>query len=393
MPDHKGEIIALLNLSSASFDIVNQCDLGGREIMRFGNGLEMALKYEKQKLNIVGTIAEGEIMGPYGVSLLESLVKRNFPKMPFFIICKKLTENLARICMQTGITDAFTLPIHKEQIENKVNFILEHWSAMQKKAVLGQLKSYKPPLSKRIFDILFAGTALLFLSPFLLLVIIAMKIESRGPVFYYSLRVGSGYHIFKFYKFRSMFVNADKKLKDLKHLNQYASTKSAEEVDVTALCDECRSQGSGCMQPLYADDNWWCEKQYSSYKKQQSGAAFIKIKNDPRVTKVGKFLRNTSIDEIPQLWNVLKGEMSMVGNRPLPLYEAEKLTSDRYAQRFLAPAGITGLWQVEKRGKKGEMSEDERLMLDNTYAQNVSLRNDLRLILKTIPALFQKENV
>jgi len=84
--------------------------------------------------------------------------------------------------------------------------------------------------------------------------------------------------------------------------------------------------------------------------------------------------------------------MSIVGNRPLPLYEAEKLTTDKYALRFAAPAGITGLWQVEKRGK-GDMSEEERLMLDNTYAQNHSMVNDLKLIFKTIPALLQKENV
>ena len=84
--------------------------------------------------------------------------------------------------------------------------------------------------------------------------------------------------------------------------------------------------------------------------------------------------------------------MSIVGNRPLPLYEAEKLTTDKYAPRFLAPAGLTGLWQVEKRGK-AKMSEDERLMLDNTYAENHSFLYDCKLILKTIPAIFQKENV
>ncbi|MFX4489871.1 sugar transferase, partial [Acinetobacter baumannii] len=94
----------------------------------------------------------------------------------------------------------------------------------------------------------------------------------------------------------------------------------------------------------------------------------------PRITKVGKFIRNTSIDELPQLWNVIIGDMSIVGNRPLPLYEAEKLTTDKYAMRFMAPAGITGLWQVEKRGK-GEMSEEERLMLDNKYAENHSFIN------------------
>lgn len=84
--------------------------------------------------------------------------------------------------------------------------------------------------------------------------------------------------------------------------------------------------------------------------------------------------------------------MSIVGNRPLPLYEAEQLTSDDWGERFLAPAGITGLWQVMKRGKKN-MSEEERKALDNQYARKVSLWNDIRLILKTIPALFQKENV
>ena len=97
-------------------------------------------------------------------------------------------------------------------------------------------------------------------------------------------------------------------------------------------------------------------------------------------------------DRCTQLFNVLKGDMSIVGNRPLPLYEAEQLTSDDWGERFLAPAGITGLWQVEKRGK-GEMSEEERKALDNKYAKNFSFWNDIRLILKTIPALFQKENV
>jgi lipopolysaccharide/colanic/teichoic acid biosynthesis glycosyltransferase len=104
-------------------------------------------------------------------------------------------------------------------------------------------------------------------------------------------------------------------------------------------------------------------------------------------------LRNSSLDEIPQLLNVFKGDMSIVGNRPLPLYEAEKLTKDMFAKRFLAPAGLTGLWQVTKRGKGGPMSEEERISLDNTYADHYGFWFDVKLILKTIPALFQKENV
>jgi lipopolysaccharide/colanic/teichoic acid biosynthesis glycosyltransferase len=85
--------------------------------------------------------------------------------------------------------------------------------------------------------------------------------------------------------------------------------------------------------------------------------------------------------------------MSLVGNRPLPLYEAEKLTADASAQRFLGPAGITGLWQVTKRGRGGAMSEEERIQLDNQYAQSYSFIGDIQLVLRTIPALFQKENV
>jgi lipopolysaccharide/colanic/teichoic acid biosynthesis glycosyltransferase len=89
---------------------------------------------------------------------------------------------------------------------------------------------------------------------------------------------------------------------------------------------------------------------------------------------------------------VLLGDMSVVGNRPLPLYEAEKITTDQFAARFIAPAGITGLWQVSKRGK-GDMSAEERKLLDVEYAKNYSLKKDIQIIWKTIPALFQKESV
>jgi lipopolysaccharide/colanic/teichoic acid biosynthesis glycosyltransferase len=131
---------------------------------------------------------------------------------------------------------------------------------------------------------------------------------------------------------------------------------------------------------------------------EKSKPQFIKIQDDPRVTKVGKIIRNTSIDELPQLINVLKGDMSIVGNRPLPLYEAEKLTNDIMAKRFLAPAGLTGLWQVEKRGRKGPMSDEERRNLDNQYAdlfidRKYSFFYDMKLILKTFPVLVQKESV
>ena len=127
-------------------------------------------------------------------------------------------------------------------------------------------------------------------------------------------------------------------------------------------------------------------------KDSEKSAAFIKIVNDPRTTRVGRFIRKTSLDELPQLFNILKGDMSLIGNRPLPLYEAEKLTSDNSIERFNAPSGLTGLWQVTKRGK-AMVSETERIELDKQYAADWSLTTDLKIFLRTFPALMQNENV
>jgi lipopolysaccharide/colanic/teichoic acid biosynthesis glycosyltransferase len=169
-------------------------------------------------------------------------------------------------------------------------------------------------------------------------------------------------------------------LKNLKHLNQY-SDNSANDLDniKNYLCTQCKEENSGCKSKLFMDGEMICEKFFAEYIRIKDGSKFIKIKDDPRVTNFGKIMRNTSIDEIPQMINVLKGDMSIVGNRPLPLYEAEKLTTDQFAMRFMAPAGITGLWQVTKRGKIGQMSENERMELDNEYAKNYSFWKDLKM--------------
>jgi lipopolysaccharide/colanic/teichoic acid biosynthesis glycosyltransferase len=188
-----------------------------------------------------------------------------------------------------------------------------------------------------------------------------------------------------------MYVDAEQKLNTLaKTNNQYAKNKK--NTDVKGKCDECIADGGECKCLIYFDDIAVCEKLYNMNRREQNLQAFNKISNDPRITPIGNFLRNTSLDELPQLFNVLMGDMSIVGNRPLPLYEAEKLTTDIQSMRFVAPSGITGLWQVSKRGAK-DMSPEERMELDNYYAKNYSFLLDMKILLMTFPALLQKDNV
>jgi len=241
---------------------------------------------------------------------------------------------------------------------------------------------------KRLIDLLASTVALLLASPILLFIAVIIRIESKGPILYGAYRAGKGYHLFKLLKFRTMYAGADQKLKNLAHLNLYGAQQI---MAVSSECEVCPALARDCVWMLDEKGQKVCEYHWKENKTKQS--TFFKIKDDPRITQVGKFLRNTSLDELPQLINVLKGDMSLVGNRPLPLYEAEQLTTDDAALRFLAPAGITGLWQVTKRGRKGEMSEEERIALDKQYALHHPFSHDLHLMIKTIPALLQKENV
>ena len=120
---------------------------------------------------------------------------------------------------------------------------------------------------------------------------------------------------------------------------------------------------------------------------QYGNSAFFKLENDPRITRVGHLLRKTSLDELPQLINVLRGEMRLVGNRPLPVYEAEALQEDWQRTRFLAPAGITGLWQISGRS---DLSEKERLALDAYYTVTRTFAGDMSILFRTLPALLAR---
>ena len=190
---------------------------------------------------------------------------------------------------------------------------------------------------KRLVDIIVSAGVLIALAPLLVAVSLLIKLESRGPIFFTQERVGYNKRRFKILKFRTMLVGSDQQQHTLEHLNE-------------------------------AD-----------------GPVF-KIKNDPRITRVGKFLRRFSIDELPQLVNVVSGDMSLVGPRPLPVRDVERIELRWHKRRFSIRPGITCLWQVNGRS---EIGFDDWVRMDLEYIDRWSLALDLRILLKTLPAVLQ----
>ncbi len=195
-------------------------------------------------------------------------------------------------------------------------------------------------LSKRILDLFASVIGLLLFSPIMAIVAIMIKLEDpKGTIFFKQERQGQYPKSFTMYKFRSMYADAEDRLHELKELNE------------------------------------------------QTGPVF-KIQNDPRITKVGKFIRKTSLDELPQLLNVIKGDMSLVGPRPAILREVEQYTPHQM-KRLLVKPGITCIWQVSGRNNIGF---DEWVEMDLEYIKNQSFLLDIILILKTVPALLGDKN-
>lgn len=190
---------------------------------------------------------------------------------------------------------------------------------------------------KRCFDFVFSGLAIVLMSPVFLCIAIAIKLDSEGPLLYKQERVGLHSGRFKAWKFRTMIADADKRQKELEHLN----------------------------------------------KNKKDGILF-KIDDDPRVTRVGKFLRRSSLDELPQLFNVLLGEMSLVGPRPLPIRDVEKFSDYHFIRQEVLP-GITGLWQVS--GRSDIIDFDQVVYLDTFYIENWSLGLDIKILLQTVIVL------
>ena len=214
----------------------------------------------------------------------------------------------------------------------------ERVSAIASRKLQGEPLPILGRLAKRILDLAMSSAAMLVLWPLMLLIAIAVKLESRGPAIYTSLRVGKRGVPFVCYKFRTMVPGANRLRNVLRHLNQRRGP-------------------------------------------------FFKIANDPRVTSLGRFLRKYSLDELPQFWNVLKGDMSLVGPRPHPLEDVEQYGTG-HEQRLEVTPGITGLWQVTARENP---SFETCMQLDLGYIRNWSLLLDFKILLQTIPAVLAGE--
>ncbi|CAK7005676.1 MAG: hypothetical protein PARBA_00223 [Parabacteroides sp.] len=325
-------------------------------------------------------------------------VNKKYPYAHIFLISDSLTKEEKLPYLKAGIDSMIKEDITQTQLSKLLTIIIDLKEKEKLKAndKIDSLSKFQLPLWKRLFDILAASTAILLLSPIFLLTALCIKLESKGCIVYKSKRVGSNYKIFDFYKFRSMYADADKRLFEYKKLNQY-NENPIEDASSMGLAAQQELPENVLISDndivLYSDHEQTTEDNYLKNKETERSNTFFKLEKDPRITRVGHFIRKYSIDELPQLFNILKGDMSVVGNRPLPLYEAELLTSDEYIQRFMAPAGLTGLWQVEKRGDGGSMSAEERKQLDIKYANLFSFALDTKIILKTFTAFIQKEDV
>ena len=326
-----------------------------------------------------------------------------YPTLYIILISETLSKEEKIPYLRAGTDCMISKNTSKDDLQKLFSVIIDfkEKEKARKDNQISSLTEFRLPLWKRTFDILASGSAILCLSPILILTALAIRTESNGKIVYKSKRVGSNYKIFDFYKFRSMYSDADKRLAEYQQLNQYTKNIAEEEFKDSSSAAEISQRSCSSEQKqeqeqdilLFSDNLSTSENNYLKTKRTERSNAFFKLENDPRITRVGHFIRKYSIDELPQLVNILKGDMSIVGNRPLPLYEAELLTTDEYIERFMAPSGLTGLWQVEKRGDQGTLSAEERKQLDIKYARNFSFGNDIKIICKTFTAFVQKENV
>lgn len=242
----------------------------------------------------------------------------------------KLLEEKQKLFPEYNIN---ILEFNKTDIKTKLNkYFIRNYNISSRKPLQWKIK--------RLFDYLITASGLLFISPLLVFVAILIKLDSQGPIFYKQKRIGFYGKEFEMYKFRSMKQGADKEYEKIKQLNE-------------------------------------------------TNELMFKVFNDPRITRIGKFIRKYSIDELPQLFNVLKGEMSLVGPRP-PLPREVIHYEKKHYLRFATLPGLTGLWQVS--GRSNIKNFDTVLNLDFNYINKWNIFTDIKILFKTIPVVLFAKN-
>ncbi len=230
----------------------------------------------------------------------------------------------------------------REEVVDVVDNVIPNIYALENTEVSNEniLKRQSPyRYIKRFMDVILATIALVVLSPIFLIIAIAIKIESKGPVFFKHTRIGKNGKIIKLYKFRSMVINAEELIKS------------------------------------------FTPEQMKEYKEN------YKLTNDPRITKIGKFLRKTSLDELPQLLNIIKGDLSIIGPRPVVTDELEKYGAN--TEKFLSVTpGLTGYWAANGRSCT---TYEQRMQMELYYIDNLSLKMDVKVFFKTIEAVIKRE--
>jgi len=276
-----------------------------------------------------------EILGK--ISDFEIVVRRKFIDEVFISIPSErgLVSDLVMKCKELGVSvrvvpDLFDLAMSKIKIHyaGSIPLLEYHYKGIHGTEIF----------LKRMIDIVVSFLAIILLSPIFIILGITIKLTSKGPIIYNSKRCGKKGRVFNFYKFRSMVRSADQMLESLRHRNE-------------------------------------------------TGGPIFKIRKDPRVTKVGRFMRRYSLDEFPQLLNVLNGDMSLVGPRP-PIPDEVERYRDRELKRLEIRPGITGLWQVSGRS---DLSYEDMIRLDFEYIENWSIWLDLKILLKTVPAILSRK--
>ena len=368
----------LSRLSIGVFYAAPNCSKAVKVLEKIREKYDAALFFEQ--VNISKDIADIQYM------------RKKYPGLYMVLVIDSLSKEEASEYLKAGINNTIKYETSQEALKDLSTFLKrrkdQKIKALQLKAQ--NINAFRLPLWKRTFDIFFSGMAILCLSPLLIFTALAIRIESKGPIIYKSKRVGSNYQIFDFLKFRSMYTDADKHLKDFNALNQYQQEDEdiwgeEPEAEVNEEIDEEEIL-------LISDDFVISEEDYINKKSKEKSNAFVKLENDPRITKIGRIIRKYSIDELPQLINILKGDMSLVGPRPERPFFVEKFREEipRYMVKHQVRPGLTGWAQVN--GYRGDTSIRKRIDCDLYYIENWTLGLDFKILFLTFFKGFVNKN-